>query len=118
MPDLTPQQKRMMSVLKWLFRVGILSFAVLGCLSFYFGEKAPTAANTTSGEVYPFYDKFHSNYVYLTEIESKSLPVLLCVGVICIFSSIFIDLRLKRLLTSSEEERRRGEYQDESQLDK
>jgi hypothetical protein len=59
--ELTPQQKRLMTALKWLFRAGVLSFVALGCLIFYFGEKGPRRPDAGSGHVQPYFDKVHSN---------------------------------------------------------
>jgi hypothetical protein len=98
--------------LKWLFRASILSFILLGCLIVYFGEKAPTAADGTSGHVYPFYDKLHRNYVYLTELENNSIPVLCVLGVGGVFCCVFIDFKLRRSVTPSEQNRRQRERQD------
>jgi len=108
MADLTPQQKQLMWVLKWLFRASIQSFVLLGCLTFYFYERSPTAADTTSGHVYPLYDKLHSRYVYLTELENNSMSVLLCMGVGCVFCGIFVDFSLKRSVTLSEKDGQQG----------
>jgi hypothetical protein len=103
--DLTPQQKQLMSVLKWLFRASILSFVLLGCLILYFGEGAPTAPDAGSGHVHPYFDKVHSHYVYLTELENNGLSVLLCVGVALVFCCIVVDFRLKRSVARSQQGR-------------
>jgi hypothetical protein len=116
MADLTPQQTQLMWVLKWLFRASILSFVLLGCLILYFYEMSPTAADTASGHVYPYYDKLHSNYVYLTELESNSMSVLLCVGVGCVFCSIFIDFKLKRSVKVSDQNTQQREGPDHDNL--
>jgi hypothetical protein len=114
--ELTQQQKRLMSVLKWLFRVGVLSFVVLGCLIVYFGEKAPTSPDAGSGHVHPYFDKVHSNYVYLTELENDGVSVLLCVGVVFVFCGIVIDFKLKRSVARSRQDcdRTKGPDQDDS----
>jgi hypothetical protein len=114
--ELTPQQKMLMSVLKWLFRASVLSFVLLGCLIFYFGEKAPSAPDAGSGHVHPYFDKVHNNYVYLTELENNGVSVLLCVGVVFVFCCIVIDFKLKRLVARSQQDRdqSRGPDRDDS----
>ena len=102
--DLTPDQKQLISVVKWLFRAGVLSFVLLGCLIFYFGQKAPTSADVGSGHVHPYFDKIHGNYVYLTEPENTGLTVLLWVGVVFVFCCIVIDFKLKRSVARSQQE--------------
>jgi len=102
--DLTLQQKRLMAVTKWLFRASILNFVLLGCLAFYFGDTSPTVRDVESRKVHPFYDKVHSNYVYLTEFENDSLTLVLFTGVTCVFFAILIDFKLKRLVKRSEQE--------------
>jgi hypothetical protein len=112
--DLTPEQKRAMSVLKWLFRASILCVVLLGCLIVYFGEKAPTSADTGSGRVHPYFDKVHGNYVYLTELENNGVTVLLCVGVVHVFCCIVIDFKLKRSVARSQQDSDRTKSLDQN----
>jgi hypothetical protein len=102
--DLTIQQKRLMALTTWIFRAGILTFVLLGCLTFYFGETSPTVPDVESRKVQPFYDKVHGNYVYLTEFEYDGLTFtfLTCVG--CVLFAILIDFKLKRSIKRSAQE--------------
>jgi len=116
MADLTPEQKQLMLGLKWLFRASILSFVLLGCLISYFYERSPTAPDILSGHVYPLYDKLHSNYVYLTQLQNILWSVLLCVGVGCVFCCIFIDFKLKRSAPLSDQNGQHGKGPDPDDL--
>jgi hypothetical protein len=40
-----------------------------------FGEECPRVADDSSGHIHPYFDKIHSDYVYLTDFENGSLPV-------------------------------------------
>jgi hypothetical protein len=85
---------------------------MLGCLTFYFDEEASTTPNTTSGETHRFYDKLHSNYVYLTETENDLLLVLFCVAGMCILFSIVVDFDLKRSVARSQKIGEQSENSD------
>jgi hypothetical protein len=50
-----------------MFVGSFVSFSLLLGLTVYYGEKCPTVPGATSGAIYPLFDKFHSDYVYLTE---------------------------------------------------
>lgn len=111
MADLTPQQRKLTFLTTGLFAGSFLSFWLLLALTVYFGEKCPTIPSATSGAIHPFFDKFHSNYVYLTETQNYSLRFLFCITFICIFFSIVLRLALQRSVSTSE----RGGEQGESQ---
>jgi hypothetical protein len=102
MADLTPQQKNLTLLSKRFFGGFALSFVLLGCLTVYFGEECPSVPSATSGATYPFFDKLHSNYVYLTEMQNNSLRFLFCVAFICVFLSIILRLSLQRSVSRSE----------------
>ena len=102
--DLTIQQKRLMALTTWILRAGLSTFVLLGCLTFYFGETSPTVPDVESRKIHPFYDKVHSNYVYLTEFENDGVTFILITGVGCVFFAILIDFKLKRSIKQSEQE--------------
>jgi hypothetical protein len=104
MADLTAQQKRLIRVCRMLFVVAVSSFVLLGCLTFYFGEECPRVADDSSGHVHPYFDKIHSNYVYLTDFENGSLLFLVSVGVACVFCAVLFDLKLKRSVSQTQQE--------------
>jgi hypothetical protein len=116
MAEVLLQKRQLTLISRWLFGASTSSFVLCGCLTCYFWEKSPTAADTTSGAVYPYYDKLHSNYIYLTAMQNNSLSVLICVGVVCIFGFVISDLKLRRLVTPSAEEGRQGEGLDKGDL--
>jgi hypothetical protein len=118
MADLTPQQKRLMWVYRLLFAAAFSSCVLLGCLTFYFGEECPRVADDSSGHVNPFYDKIHSKYVYLTDLENGSLHVLVSAGVACLFCAVLIDLKLKRSVSQTHRENGNDDIGPDHNLDK
>ena len=102
---LTTQQKRLMTMEKWLFRACILSVVLLGCLTFYFGETSPTVRDLGSEAINPFYDKVHSNYVYLTARENNSLALVFFTGIASFLLAILIYFKLKSSVARSELDR-------------
>jgi hypothetical protein len=90
-----------MAVLRVLFWSAVINFLCLGALTCYYGMTCPTVSSIESGHIYPFFDKIYDRYVYVTKSEQEALPILLCVGVGCVFASVLIDLDLRRKFRSS-----------------
>ena len=102
---LSAQQKRLITVERWLFRACILSVVLLGYLTLYFGETSPTVRDLGSGAINPFYDKVHGNYVYLTARENNSLALVFFTGIASFLLAIFINFKLKSSVARSELDR-------------
>lgn len=103
LPDLTPREKMGMTAVKVLFRTAILSFIFLGALICYYGLTCPAIAQVESGHICPFFDKIFGRYVYVTRAEQEVWPILVYVGVGCVFACVLIDLDLKRQTRSTTE---------------
>jgi hypothetical protein len=110
--DLTPQQERLMSVEKWLFRGFVLTFVLLGCVTLYFGERSPTHLDAGSGRVNPFFDKVHGNYVYVTDLENDSLRLVFYAAVVCFLVLMLIHFKLKSTVTRSAPDGKQSESPD------
>jgi hypothetical protein len=75
---------------KPLFVTALLAVGSVFALDYYYDLTCPTARDELSGHVFPLFDKYHDRYVYLTAVEKDSIPILLCIGVGCIFVNILV----------------------------
>jgi len=73
--------------IKVLFIIGLLAGSAVFVLDYY-DVSRPTVPDERSGHVFPMFDKCHNRYAYVTALERRSLPVLLCIGVGCIFACV------------------------------
>jgi hypothetical protein len=97
----TPQQRRWMLMLGLTFGASILCFLSLCGLYCYYGYASPTLAEERSGRVYPFFDKIHGNYVYLTKSQYYGASSLAWLGMSCFLGYIIVHQRLKHLVGRS-----------------
>jgi hypothetical protein len=104
MSDKVHRRKKLSSVAKWVFLVGMLSGGTMFGLTLHYWDTSPTVSDVASGKVIPRFDKFHDHYVYLTKMQDRSLLIFQLLAMACIASCITVDLMVKRLNARSKQE--------------
>jgi hypothetical protein len=99
----------MLRLYGFLSVTAIVAVSCVFALDYYCDLTCPTSPSEGSGHVFPLFDKHHSRYVYVTAFEKDCIPILICVGVGCVFAGVFVSKKIsadERLRQLSEETNR------------
>jgi hypothetical protein len=118
MDNRTNQGEQPKPVLKWVLIAGLVSIAMMFGLEFYFWGTCPTVSDAESGRVYPEFDKFHSHYVYLTEMQNFTFHAFFVLGGICIASYVIVNLVKQKSAARSAQEQKQSQGPNQDDIDK